>query len=76
MAPHQTVPNPGDADIAKALQELARGEQTASAMENQLSALEQKIDALLASAESQNISHEDGQNEAETTDKSNTKQEK
>ncbi|KAL8674671.1 MAG: hypothetical protein Q9168_000903 [Polycauliona sp. 1 TL-2023] len=53
MAPEREMtPEPGDADIAKAFQELARGEQAASAMENQLTALEQKIDALLASAES------------------------
>ncbi|KAI4191474.1 MAG: hypothetical protein L6R41_000008 [Letrouitia leprolyta] len=74
MAPQQPVPNPGDADIAKALQELARGEQTASAMENQLSALEQKIDALLASAESQDKAQEDGHDKAQTTDKSEKKE--
>ncbi|KAL8999276.1 MAG: hypothetical protein Q9169_001821 [Polycauliona sp. 2 TL-2023] len=57
MAPeHETTPEPGDADIAKAFQELARGEQAASAMENQLTALEQRIDALLASAESPDLS--------------------
>ncbi|KAL9029726.1 MAG: hypothetical protein Q9196_002065 [Gyalolechia fulgens] len=76
MAPQQPVPNPGDADIGKALQELARGEQTASVMENQLSALERKIDALLASAESQNTSQEGGHLEAETVDKSKTNEEK
>lgn len=71
MAPEPATPESGDADIAKAFQEIARyvvdflrytglleltgsgnrGEQAASAMENQLTALEQKIDALLASAE-------------------------
>ncbi|WPH03790.1 Hypothetical protein R9X50_00667300 [Acrodontium crateriforme] len=38
-------------DIAKALQELAKGERTATALENQLSSMEAKIDALLAQAE-------------------------
>ena len=35
----------------QAFQELARGEQTATALENQLSAMEAKIEALLAQAE-------------------------
>ncbi|KAL9641027.1 MAG: hypothetical protein Q9204_000380 [Flavoplaca sp. TL-2023a] len=52
MAPgHEATPELGDADIAVAFQEIARGEQAATAMENQLTALESKIDALLASAE-------------------------
>ncbi|KAL8836482.1 MAG: hypothetical protein Q9176_006255 [Flavoplaca citrina] len=52
MAPEdETTPELGDADIAVAFQEIARGEQAATAMENQLTALESKIDALLASAE-------------------------
>ncbi|KAI4279561.1 MAG: hypothetical protein LQ337_000146 [Flavoplaca oasis] len=52
MAPeHETTPELGDADIAVAFQEIARGEQAATAMEDQLTALESKIDALLASAE-------------------------
>ncbi|KAL8897410.1 MAG: hypothetical protein Q9207_007228 [Kuettlingeria erythrocarpa] len=48
-------PDPGDdaADFAQAFKELAKGEQAASAMENQLTALERKIDALLESAEAQ-----------------------
>jgi len=41
------------ADLAKAFQELAKGEKTASAMENQLTALERKIDDLLASVDEQ-----------------------
>jgi len=36
---------------AQAFQELARGERTATALENQLSAMEAKIEALLAQAE-------------------------
>ncbi|KAL8808372.1 MAG: hypothetical protein Q9182_000192 [Xanthomendoza sp. 2 TL-2023] len=53
MAPGDTRADPGEeADWAKAFQEIARGEQAAAAMENQLTALEQKIDALLAGAES------------------------
>lgn len=39
-------------------------------MENQLTALETKIDALLASAESQNTSEGDDQIKASTADKS------
>lgn len=74
MAPQQPVPNLGDAEIAQALSELARGEQTASAMESQLSALEQKIDALLASAETHNNAQADGPNEAQTTDNSKTRE--
>ena len=35
----------------QAFQELAKGEQTATALENQLSAMEVKIEALLAQAE-------------------------
>ncbi|MCJ1399690.1 hypothetical protein MMC11_002892 [Xylographa trunciseda] len=41
----------GDRDLAQAFKDLARGEQTASAMENKLSGLEQRIDDLLASME-------------------------
>ncbi|KAL8773138.1 MAG: hypothetical protein Q9209_001814 [Squamulea sp. 1 TL-2023] len=52
MAPEQKTTESGDADIAKAFQELAKGERAASAMENQLTVLERKIDALLASADS------------------------
>lgn len=38
-------------DFVQALQELAKGERTATALENQLSSMEAKIDALLAQAE-------------------------
>ncbi|KAK3075716.1 hypothetical protein LTR53_000758 [Teratosphaeriaceae sp. CCFEE 6253] len=37
--------------LAKAFQELAKGERTAAALENQLSSMEAKIEALLAQAE-------------------------
>ena len=37
------------ASLAQALQELSKGESTATAMENKLSLLEQKLDELLAS---------------------------
>lgn len=37
--------------MAQAFKDLAKGEQTAAAMEGKLTALEQKIDALLASVE-------------------------
>ncbi|KAH9825383.1 hypothetical protein Tdes44962_MAKER04223 [Teratosphaeria destructans] len=40
-----------EADLAKAFQELAKGERAATALENQLSAMEAKIEALLAQAE-------------------------
>ncbi|KAF2759336.1 hypothetical protein EJ05DRAFT_499749 [Pseudovirgaria hyperparasitica] len=51
-----TEPNGSASDISnetdylKAFQELARGEQTATALEKNLSALEKKIDELLAKA--------------------------
>ncbi|KAI4144721.1 MAG: hypothetical protein LQ341_002588 [Variospora aurantia] len=66
MAPQQ--PTPDDlvkADFARALEELARGEQTASVMENQLTALEHKIDALLATTESQDAANTDDRNETQ-----------
>lgn len=37
--------------LIQAFQELAKGEQTATALENQLNAMEAKIEALLAQAE-------------------------
>ncbi|KAB2570067.1 uncharacterized protein LTHEOB_12040 [Lasiodiplodia theobromae] len=43
----------GDADLAQAFKDLARGEQTASALENHLDALEARIEDLLAAADSQ-----------------------
>lgn len=43
----------GDADLAQAFKDLARGEQTASALENHLDALEAKIEELLAAAGAQ-----------------------
>ncbi|QIX00120.1 hypothetical protein AMS68_005637 [Peltaster fructicola] len=39
------------ADFVQAFQELAKGERTATALENQLSVMEAKIEALLAEAE-------------------------
>ncbi|THY10789.1 hypothetical protein D6D01_09168 [Aureobasidium pullulans] len=45
-----------DADFAKAFQELNRGEQTATALENHLAALEAKIDELLAATGQQDQS--------------------
>ena len=53
-----------------------RGEQTASAMENQLSALEQKIDDLLATAESQSVSNEGAPKIDQVADKSSMINEK
>ncbi|OJD32436.1 uncharacterized protein BKCO1_3800069 [Diplodia corticola] len=43
----------GDADLAQAFKDLARGEQTASALENHLDALEARIEELLAAADAQ-----------------------
>ncbi|KAF1929835.1 uncharacterized protein M421DRAFT_4264 [Didymella exigua CBS 183.55] len=40
-----------DADFAAAMKELARGEQTAAALEGHLDSLEKKIEELLAQAE-------------------------
>ncbi|KAF9247890.1 hypothetical protein DTO013E5_3153 [Penicillium roqueforti] len=42
-----------DFDLSKALAELAKGEMTASALENHLSAIESQVDELLASFEKQ-----------------------
>ncbi|KAK4974862.1 hypothetical protein LTR66_010990 [Elasticomyces elasticus] len=53
MAPEGPVdvPDTADADFVKAFQYLARAEQTAATMENNLSVLEAKIEALLAQAD-------------------------
>ncbi|KAK6434664.1 hypothetical protein LTR95_009151 [Oleoguttula sp. CCFEE 5521] len=40
-----------DGDLAKAFLELAKGERTAAALEQQLTSMEAKIEALLAQAE-------------------------
>ncbi|KAI9814730.1 MAG: hypothetical protein M1827_002996 [Pycnora praestabilis] len=40
-----------DTDFAQAFKDLAKGEQTAAALENHLTSLERKIDDLLASVE-------------------------
>ncbi|KAL1625972.1 hypothetical protein SLS56_007029 [Neofusicoccum ribis] len=57
MAAHQNGDGPqgpqGDADLAQAFKDLARGEQTASTLENHLDALEAKIEELLAAADAQ-----------------------
>ncbi|KAK5943387.1 hypothetical protein PMZ80_004394 [Knufia obscura] len=50
------------AEMAQAFQELAKGEQTASALEKQLDGIENRIDELLAAAEaSANTSGDDSQ---------------
>ncbi|KAG5747271.1 hypothetical protein H9Q69_005190 [Fusarium xylarioides] len=41
----------GDADMAQAYRDLARGEQAATALENNLSTLESRLDAILAALE-------------------------
>ncbi|KAH7266963.1 uncharacterized protein BKA55DRAFT_553892 [Fusarium redolens] len=41
----------GDADLAQAYRDLARGEQAATALENNLSSLESRLDAILAALE-------------------------
>ncbi|KAK5739416.1 hypothetical protein LTR17_005321 [Elasticomyces elasticus] len=54
MAPEKSDPSASRADegdLVKAFQELAKGERTAAALENQLSSMEAKIEALLAEAE-------------------------
>ncbi|KAJ4301191.1 hypothetical protein N0V90_003282 [Kalmusia sp. IMI 367209] len=40
-----------EADFAQALKEIARGERTATALENHLDSLEKKIEEMLAKAE-------------------------
>lgn len=49
--PEATANGSDEADLAKAFQELAKGERTATALESQLSTMEAKIEALLAQAE-------------------------
>ncbi|KAK3048501.1 hypothetical protein LTR09_010165 [Extremus antarcticus] len=54
MAPEKpvaTASGAGEADLATAFQELAKGERTATALETQLNNMEAKIEALLAQAE-------------------------
>ncbi|CAK4014731.1 hypothetical protein B0A55_08907 [Lecanosticta acicola] len=54
MAPEKPVASSdaGDeTDLAKAFQEVAKGERAAAALENQLSQMEARIEALLAQAE-------------------------
>ncbi|KAK5164107.1 uncharacterized protein LTR77_010198 [Saxophila tyrrhenica] len=56
MAPEQPTATANansseEADLAKAFQELAKGERTATALENQLNSMEARIEALLAQAE-------------------------
>ncbi|KAJ4380227.1 hypothetical protein N0V86_004536 [Didymella sp. IMI 355093] len=59
------APN-ADADFAEAMKELARGERTASALENHLDSLEKKIEELLAQAEK---AEKDMQTSTSTSDK-------
>ncbi|KAG9998429.1 hypothetical protein KCU78_g16441, partial [Aureobasidium melanogenum] len=61
-----------DADFAKAFQELSRGEQTATALENHLSALEAKIDELLAATGQQDHSDASSTQSNATTHNPNT----
>ncbi|KAF2092792.1 hypothetical protein NA57DRAFT_81940 [Rhizodiscina lignyota] len=42
-----------EADLAQAFKDLAKGERTATQIENQLAALERKIDEMLAQADKQ-----------------------
>ncbi|MCJ1241466.1 hypothetical protein MMC14_009471 [Varicellaria rhodocarpa] len=49
-SPHGSPP--AESDLAQAFKDLAKGERTALAMENQLTSLERKIDDLLASVDS------------------------
>ncbi|GAB7359496.1 hypothetical protein MBLNU230_g6141t1 [Neophaeotheca triangularis] len=66
-----------EADLAKAFQELAKGERTATALENQLSSMEAKIEMLLAQAEKdQQDVGEVKQGEAGSSEKSQETQKK
>ncbi|KAI9714444.1 MAG: hypothetical protein M1820_000405 [Bogoriella megaspora] len=52
MASDEQNSHPGDeVDLAQAFKDVAKGEQQASALENNLTALEKKIDDLLARAQ-------------------------
>ncbi|KAI5202477.1 hypothetical protein E4T42_04058 [Aureobasidium subglaciale] len=63
-----------DADFAKAFQELNRGEQTASALENHLAALEAKIDELLAATGQQDHSQSSSSGSSSTSQNSSGQQ--
>ncbi|KAI4735840.1 hypothetical protein E4T50_13646 [Aureobasidium sp. EXF-12298] len=70
MPPKQngdTEPDSQDADFAKAFQELNRGEQTATALENHLAALEAKIDELLAASGQQDQTESSSANSNSTS---------
>ncbi|PTB46838.1 uncharacterized protein TrAFT101_003722 [Trichoderma asperellum] len=56
---HEAAP---EVDLAQALRELARGEQTATAMEANLTNLESKLDALLAAFEQLEEEEKGGKN--------------
>ena len=51
MRPDHMACAPTDGGSTQAFQELAKGERTATALENQLNTMEAKIEALLAQAE-------------------------
>lgn len=55
-----------EVDLAQALRELARGEQTATAMEANLTNLESKLDAILAAFD--DMEREKGTNTTEKVD--------
>nr|POE63183.1 hypothetical protein CFP56_04086 [Quercus suber] len=62
--PVASADNAGDDDLVKAFQELAKGERTATALENQLSSMEAKIEALLAQAEKQQQEAQDAKGQS------------
>ncbi|KAG9256936.1 uncharacterized protein F5Z01DRAFT_441398 [Emericellopsis atlantica] len=51
-----------EADLAQAYKEIMRGEQAATAMENNLSNLESKLDAILAAFDAADVEKATGEN--------------
>ncbi|KAJ5585344.1 uncharacterized protein N7459_005144 [Penicillium hispanicum] len=65
-----------DFDISKALADLAKGEQTATALENHLNSLEGKVDELLAFFEGQDKSQSDANASTQDRDPKENHEEK
>ncbi|KAI6785557.1 uncharacterized protein J7T54_005891 [Emericellopsis cladophorae] len=57
-----------EADLAQAYKEIMRGEQAATAMENNLSNLESKLDAILAAFDAADVEKATGENKQSSDD--------
>lgn len=61
--------NENDIDISQALAELAKGEMTASALEEHLNAIESKVEELLAGVRAQDMLMESPETNGQTPEK-------